>query len=80
MIEVTVNYYAAFREQRGLRTETVQTNASTARDLYLQLQADHHLSLDPVLVRVAVNNELSGLDVPIRASDKVVFIPPVAGG
>lgn len=79
-IEVTIQYFAALREQRGLRQESVTTTASTAEELYLELQKTSGLSLDPKIVRAAVNDTLGSLDQAISSGDKVVFIPPVAGG
>jgi molybdopterin converting factor small subunit len=31
-------------------------------------------------IRIAVNDEFSLPDHPLKTSDKLVFIPPVAGG
>ena len=76
MKRLTVQYYAVFREQRGLHEETLDTDAHTAADLYRELG----LSLSPDLVRVSINLQFKPLDSPLTTGDTVVFIPPVAGG
>ncbi|MEM7373990.1 MAG: MoaD/ThiS family protein [Bacteroidota bacterium] len=35
---------------------------------------------DLASLKVAVNNEYAGAEVPIRPTDEVVLIPPVSGG
>ena len=35
---------------------------------------------DLSVVRVAVNQEYAGLDVPVRAGDEIALFPPVTGG
>lgn len=80
MIIVTIFYYAALREQRGLRSERVETDATNARELYESLMESGGLKVDARLVRVAINDEMGELNRPISNGDKVVFIPPVAGG
>lgn len=78
--KVTINYYAQLREQRGLGEEAVETTAATARDLYQALRSKHGLQLDPKHVRVAVNQQVASWDAPVRAGDRIAFLPPVSGG
>ncbi len=35
---------------------------------------------DMDMVRVAVNQEYTGLDHPVKAGDEIAFFPPVTGG
>jgi len=35
---------------------------------------------DPVVVRVAVNQELVDFDQPVASGDEVAFFPPMTGG
>jgi molybdopterin synthase sulfur carrier subunit len=79
-LPVRLEYFALLREQRGLGAETVQTAASTARDLYRELASAHGFTLAVERVRVAINNEFASWDRPLAANDTIVFIPPVAGG
>jgi len=80
MKEVKVQYYAVFREQRGLGEETLETAAITAGDLYRELAERHGFSLPPSLVRASVNLQFKPLGDHLQDGDTVVFIPPVAGG
>jgi len=79
-ISLTVRYFAILREQRGLSEERLTLPATTAGDLYDQLRRTHGFSLEPTLVRVAVNHAFTPSSTPLTDGDEVVFIPPVAGG
>ena len=56
------------------------TAAATPRELYRELQASHPLELPSTFLQVAINARYATLDTPLNANDRVVFIPPVAGG
>lgn len=77
---IHIQYYAVLREQRGLATETLATAAADTRALYAELRAAHEFTLATERLLVAVNDEICGWDQPLKEGDKVVFIPPVAGG
>jgi molybdopterin converting factor small subunit len=77
---IEVQYYAVLREQAGRSEETLQTSSATPLDLYRELQARHGFSLPQSLLRVAVNDEFCGWSRALAPGDRVVFIPPVAGG
>ena len=80
MITVHLEYFAILREQRGLARETLATPATTAAELYAELRARHGFTLPGDRVRAAVNDEFVAATAPLREGDRVVFIPPVAGG
>jgi molybdopterin converting factor subunit 1 len=80
MKTVTVQYFAILREQRGLTQEEFATAASTPAALYDELRARHGFTLPAERVRAAVNDEFVASAAPLRDGDRVVFIPPVAGG
>ncbi len=77
---VQVNYFALFRDQRGLANERLNTEAQTLADLYDELKAKYGFSLPRHNLRVAKNDEFCQWDAPLNQGDEVVFIPPVAGG
>ncbi|MBV8910513.1 MAG: NTP transferase domain-containing protein [Gammaproteobacteria bacterium] len=77
---LTVQYYAVLREQAGRREESLTTAARTPRELYDELRSRHPFSLAPEMLRVAVNTEFRDWSTPLSDGDRVVFIPPVAGG
>jgi molybdopterin converting factor small subunit len=78
--QIQIEYYAVFREQRGQSRESRATSAATLRDLYVELQQQYGFALPVEHIRVAVADEFAAWDRPVKAGDKVVFIPPVAGG
>ena len=77
---INIQYYAALREQRKCREETVSTSALTPSDLYQELKAKHNFSLSENILRVAINDEFKDWHTPLQSGDRIVFIPPVAGG
>jgi molybdopterin-guanine dinucleotide biosynthesis protein A len=79
-MQLKIQYYALMREQAGRSEELLETRASTAADLYAELQARHGFTLAREQLKVAVNSEFSTWSRPLASGDAVVFIPPVAGG
>lgn len=77
---VHLRYFALLREQRGLATETLQTNETDAAALYETLRTRHGFTLPHDRLRAAVNGEFVPWPAPLRDGDELVFIPPVAGG
>ncbi len=80
MHDIEVQYFAVLRERAGIGSETVRTAAMTAADLYEELAARHDFGLPRAMLRVAVNDEFADWSRPLAGGDRVVFIPPVAGG
>ncbi len=80
MTTLTVQYFAILREQRGLAQEKLSTAATTPAALYEELRARHGFTLPADRVRAAVNDEFVSATATLRDGDRVVFIPPVAGG
>ena len=77
---VHVQYYAVLRERAGTAAETVETAASDAAALYDELSERHGLAFPRAMLRVAVNDEFAEWNRALADGDRVVFIPPVAGG
>lgn len=80
MIQLDIQYFAILREQRGLSAEKIATAAGTPTALYNELRARHGFTLTSDRVRAAVNDEFVAGDAALRNGDRIVFIPPVAGG
>ena len=78
--EIRVQYYALLREEAGRSEEAVATRAQDPRALFAELKARHPFSLPLTMLRVAVNDEFGDWSQPLADGDRVVFIPPVAGG
>jgi molybdopterin converting factor subunit 1 len=77
---ITLQYFAVLREQAGRSEEHVTTAAGTPGELYQELRAKHGFTLPLSMLRVAINDEFCDWSRPLAAGDRVVFIPPVAGG
>ena len=80
MPRLTISYFAALREQRGLAEERIDSSAASLEDLYKELQAKYELSLPITAIRFALNDEFAASTMSIKDGDSVAFIPPVAGG
>jgi molybdopterin converting factor small subunit len=79
-ISLNVQYFAILREQRGLSQETLTTAAASPAAVYDELRARHHFTLPGDRIRAAVNDAFVDSSAPLHDGDRIVFIPPVAGG
>lgn len=80
MKTVHIKYFALLKEERGLNSETLQTDCQTAQDLYAFLKSKHQFKLSMDILRVSVNGQYVHWQTHIKENDEIVFIPPVAGG
>ena len=79
-MKIEVRYFALFREQTGIDSETLEWSGGTAAHLF-QVMAEKHAALMPEgAALVAVNDEMAGWETPLADGDQVLFFPPVAGG
>lgn len=79
-IRIHVRFFAVLREQAGCSALEATTSARTAAELYAELQTKHALTFPVSLLRVSINERYTEMTTPLAAGDRVVFIPPVAGG
>lgn len=79
MIQVRVEYFAILRERAGKAHEEVRTVAATAAELFAELEKRYGFVGLPSL-KVAINDEFCDWGAALADGDRVVFIPPVAGG
>lgn len=82
MIEVL--YFAWVRERIGVPREAVETEAATVAELVDELRArEERYALafsDLKALRVAVDQDLSDFDAPLKGAREVAFFPPMTGG
>ncbi len=77
---ITVRYFAGFREHAGVAEESLSLDVSTAGDVFDNLK-DRHGSLEPLgHCKVAINDEMTDWDAVVNDGDTVLLFPPVAGG
>jgi molybdopterin converting factor small subunit len=79
-MKVDVTYYALFREQAGCSGESVDAASADAVALFESLKQQHGFSMCRSQVRLAVNDAFVDWHTPLGEGDRIVFIPPVAGG
>jgi len=80
MKNITVHYFAMFREHAGVTEETLQLNAETALDVFEQTR-ERHGSNEPLgHCKVAINDEMADWSSAVADGDSVLLFPPVAGG
>lgn len=79
-----VLYFAWVRERIGIPKEQIETNAATVADLVVELRAREEryemAFSDLSALRVAVDQELSDFDAPLKNVREVAFFPPMTGG
>ena len=77
---IDVCYFGLLAERRGLPEERVDSGASTAAELYLDLDSQHGLGLAMSDFRVAVNDDFVSWRHPLAEGDRVALLPPMSGG
>jgi molybdopterin converting factor subunit 1 len=79
MKNITVEYFAILRDHAGQASENLATETATAGELFAELEKRYGF---PELssIKVAINDEFGDWDAVLHEGDRIVFIPPVAGG
>lgn len=77
---LAVHWFAAYREAVGCASESVQTGALTADELFAEMLTRHAGLAGYHRALVAINDEMAEWNSPVRDGDRVLFFPPVAGG
>ena len=81
---ITLLYFAWVRERIGLPKETVETTATTVKELVDELRArDERYAVafsDLASLRVAIDQDLVDFDAPLTGAKEVAFFPPMTGG
>ncbi len=80
MKNIKVRYFAAYREETGIGSEAVNTEAGTAAELFAECSARHAGLQSYSAALVAINDEMSDWSAALGEGDEVLFFPPVAGG
>ena len=78
--QLTVCYFAGFREHAGTDRESVSMDVDTAADLFAKLQHRHGSSEPLGHCKVAINDEMADWETRLNDGDTVLLFPPVAGG
>ena len=77
---INIEYYALMREEAGRDGESIETNLSSAAEVFSELNEKHNFSLNMDMIRVAINNEFCDWNQLLNNQDTLIFVPPVAGG
>ncbi len=77
---IRVEYYGILREHCKRTQETLFTHADTPAALFEELRSNGRIAFNMTSFCVAVNDEMGSWNMNLSEGDKVVFIPPVAGG
>ena len=84
-MNVKIFFFAGLREALGTGSESLVLPAGVAtvgalRD-HVASRGEQWTALANMKnLRVAVNQQMVGLDAPLKAGDEVAFFPPVTGG
>ncbi len=80
MKQITVRYFAMFRENAGVNSERLALDVATAADVF-EATRDRHGSAEPQgHCKVAINDQMADWASPVEDGDTVLLFPPVAGG
>lgn len=80
MKTIQLKYFAQLKEIAQKDSESIQTESCTPAGLYEEMKQRYQFPHKQKQLMVAINEEFSGWDHPLKDGDEVVFIPPVAGG
>ena len=80
MKSIKIRYFAAYREETGIGSETVSTGAGSPAELFAECSARHPGLQSYSAALVAINDEMSDWNATLCEGDEVLFFPPVAGG
>lgn len=80
MKRIAIEYFAQLRDERGAPSESLETDAATAAELYAEVARAHGFTLPRESLRVAVNRSFAPWHTALDSGDVVVFLPPAAGG
>jgi len=80
LINIKVRYFAAYREETGTDSETVNTSAGSPAELFAECSSRHEGLQSYSAAMVAINDEMSDWNTSLCDDDEVLFFPPVAGG
>ncbi len=84
-MNVRILFFAGLREALGTGSESLALPAGIAdvgalRDLLASRGQAWSALATTKNLRVAVNQQMVGLETPVKAGDEVAFFPPVTGG
>ncbi len=77
---IKVRYFAAYREETGIGSESVRSGAATPAELFSECSARYTGLQSYSAALVAINDEMSDWNAKLCDGDEVLFFPPVAGG
>jgi molybdopterin converting factor subunit 1 len=80
MKNITIRYFAMFRENAGVTEESLTIDAATAADVFAATRDRHGSSEPSGHCKVAINDEMADWDAAVKDGDTVLLFPPVAGG
>ena len=84
MGEITIRYFAVFRETLGVSEESVSLDDLSTPSVHgvweYVVAASEKFRDRERFVRFAVNREFADLDTKLEPGDEVALIPPVSGG
>jgi len=79
-MNLTVRYFAMFREHAGVAEETLTLDVTTAADVFAATSERHGSAEPKGHCKVAINDVMADWDSPVSDGDTVLLFPPVAGG
>jgi len=82
MIRVKMIYFAQAREAAGTKGEEFRLDEKSRVGTALSKAFEAHPKLRPLekSIKVALNEEITEEDAPLKEGDRVALLPPVVGG
>ena len=70
---VKIKYFAKLRDDSGISSEQIETNANTIEQLYQELDEKYHFSVSKKYLRAARNEDYVNFDTRFKDNDTIVF-------
>ncbi len=77
---VQIKYFASLKETTNLDSESYNTKAASAIELYNELNSKYHFPIHKDDLKISINCSYVEFNSKIHNDDTIVFIPPVSGG
>ncbi|WDE95990.1 MoaD/ThiS family protein [Lentisphaera profundi] len=75
-----LQYFSLLGDFTKKSSEALNSEAQSPEELYAEIEQIYSFSYDKDKFRVAINDEFSDWNTALNDGDRIVFIPPVAGG
>lgn len=79
-MQITLHYFAGLAEAAAKNSESIEIQNSDPVRLFMDLQEKYHWHMSHKHCCLAINDEFAPWQTLLHDGDRIVFMPPFAGG